>query len=878
MSDEDSDSDFDSTLDDKNDSADEGDSVIQMEQNVLSQSQSCGFSDMQLHSRPGRAAFHDTSATDFAQICSTPNYFSIPISSQLSPPTLNSVPPTKRRTSTQQSQTKVITQTLAGGKRVHMLIKDDPDVAHAQDEEFYLIAKQAVAGSHVSHKSREDVNAAIEAMKCAKETWKNKRLEGEGETASFLKKQRPKENDESVQIAQCNSLRRRSVLVSSKAQHEQFIACVARDLAVKNNIAMAFSEKFELVPRKFGAALHVQLKYRSTFSLPTDDDIDEHIMIAHALMKDCYPKEIHALVVLCSDIYMKLAEELQTTSEPLLCKTVHLIWPAIVVYDIRQLIVFWKTLDCRISNVCPLYSNIVEFQTIGKNCLRMRMMGNYKVIRCIYCRSADSNQASKYTGYPDSCSDLSDNDQQEDRYMPSFSPPSQRNSFSQNTASSLLQSLSQNSLSSQNSKSTTSSRSDYGINTCVHCSKGRMVVPNGVLNMYAVLEGNVLNKELHQSMSLEDQLGYSLIARPCFEDDEDWSKNREAEFILPKDAPAPDDRSPAVSGCPNAILLENKKQQDQFGLSCDFVLYASELRAMKAMCKSKSHEKLSPAMRPELFVLCNKVVQSTHEKYAHVVATQITIAHSKKIIYVNVKGKNQRFCFLHGREHEEDRIFFTIIPKSCMVRVQCYNANCKKILSLEMAHIAYKCQMTRRKRDGAAGGHGANVPRPRESLTEENILALELMKADISVESGWREQLYEALGQTYMGKKKRAPKIQHLGPLQCKQPSDLTDNVVEPEEEVMDKSLMIKVPRSLIHESWQNKIDYLNSRSKNNEDDKPLDLLCPAQNIAKVTNIPLPVRSQSRPTLEERKRILQDLVQKSKSTGSRISAASLSQP
>jgi len=683
---------------------------------------------------------------------------------------------------------RVLSEVLANGKRAHIIIKDDPEVEKAQDELFRTTVIGALNPT-TSPQCREDIKITLDIMLHAKEALNNKRTENESEFALYRNQHlRRNDIDDRVLIGKCVASRKRNVFITTEEEREILYQCMANDLA-STNIALTYSDVCELQAGKSGAVLHVKLKYRSVVGLVPDSSLDKHIRIAQELVAQCFPQNTHDMTVLVSDPIVKLARTNPERSQPLLCKTMYLIWPYIVIHEIFPFIIFWKTLDMRISAQDPFYSNVVDAHLVSTSQLRLRRAGCHRVTACKYCKvpKAQPISSAACADFEFSESDISD-------YEAPVAPLNRTGSFS----SSL--SLSQQS----NSRSSENSRSQSPFQTCYHCIKGKVVSAYEVLHSYGYVSDNtnVINKRFFDTMPMLEQLQYSCIVRTQEQQDKD--EQEDVCFQVPEDAPGPDDRSHAAGGCPQDVVKTNCG--GSIGYGCNFILYASEAKRMRQFATAKTNEVLSPQMRPDLFALCTRVIRTVNPIYQYLVASHITLRHAKKDICVNVQGKNMRFCFLHGSEHPNNRIYFVIRPRTNSVTVQCFFEECTRIMGIHAKIEKFKIHKSRGKRFGSAAGAGitANLIPPKENLLPEQIEAITFTKAEISVDSGWRVPLHEALHMVYMGKKRNEHRFRTPQVHQVVQTTNL-----EQEPRIYDRATGVDLPRSLIPQTLEQKIEYL---------------------------------------------------------------------
>ncbi len=693
--------------------------------------------------------------------------------------------PTQRNVPRTPRSPRILSQVLANGKRAHIIIKEDPEIEKEQ-EEFFRATVLGALSPEATPQCREDMVIALDVMKAAKEKYTNKRSEGEGELANL--RARNTNVRTGILIGQFVTTRKRDIFAATEEEQDMIYQCLANDLA-SENIAMTYSDVVELKAGTSGATLFAKLNYRSVVGLVPDTSLDKHIAIAQELVSHCFPENTRNLTALVSEPRVRIAKTERMA--PLVCKTMYLIWPYIVIHDMRQFLVFWKTLDMRISAQDPFYSNIVDAHIDASTRVRIRKIGCYRVTRCKHCKpiTAPIVTSSTLADFDFSDSDTSDVE---------TNTPTRNNSLSS-------LSLSQQSQTSENS------RSQSPFQTCYHCVKGKVISPYETLQHYAYLNiastTQGLNKNFFLDMPMLEQLQYSCIVRTQQEQDE--NNQESVKFQIPDDAPNPQDRSHTMSGCPQDIMQRDCDNKS-IGYGCNFILYATEAKKMRQLANAKTNEMLIPQMRPDLFMLCTKVIRTVNKVYEHLVASQITIRHGKNDIFVNVQGKNQKFCFLYGAEHVDNRVAFVIRPKSNSVFVQCFFPECQRIMNVHSKIQSFNIHSSRSKRYGSAAGSGTktNLVPPKESLLPEQVAAIDQTKVEISVISGWRIPLHEAVNLVYMGKKTNECKFKPPKKTVISRICSGNDNL-EHEPKIYDTATGVDLPRSLIPQSLANKVEYL---------------------------------------------------------------------
>ncbi len=541
---------------------------------------------------PGMVAFSqlsvhipDNDAKDFAAFC---------------PQATKNGKKQKKPEQAQQSRSRLSpthhhTLTL-GGKRVHITIKADPEAEKKQDEEFRQNVRSAV--QHASDEVRTEVHFILVNMQAEKRVWSDKRLEAEGEVGKFLehwtqtsRRTKQQHQNKSTVVASCNSARHKHTLhLSSHASYVNFMRAIATDLS-SSNVALSVYDDVILnntEQERTGCALHVKLKYHTKMGLPSDEQLDQHISMAYNLVREMFPlmpADMIQVVALRSSSVLRASRTKPSTSLPLLCQTMHLIWPKIVLYEAEKFLCFWETLASRLAFEFPFLQDVVDVH-LEKNRLRMRQLGSYQLKKCPHCQitknaslnhtrdGREQQEAEREFETSDSdfeqTSDEAIEEEKQQEASSSSSLTSRKKkaklpvtSHSQpipspladHTPALLIRNLSQplfersssfSRISNNGSCNNTLSRSGSGslnggsreggslsFDTCYHCANGRIVVPFGIFAIYAIscLSGEVptstgfANSQSSSSSSQSQSLSQSSSQRVVFSQSQRASKS-----------------------------------------------------------------------------------------------------------------------------------------------------------------------------------------------------------------------------------------------------------------------------------------------------------------------------------------------------------------
>jgi len=660
---------------------------------------------------------------------------------------------------------------LEGGKRMRVTVDEngnqrvesfhDESAAREEEEQQRTALREHVTLEHVKEEYYRWANSLIEMTRYARTKLRAKRAEVNGSLFKYHQQCKTKKSYVEEKLAFTSTS---GWIATTPIQYRtRYLPCIAND--VDANIITSLVECVAIQGKFKSVKLCAKLNYGSFVRLPSEEELTQHICVAWRLAHECFPIQAKshpgisdAVYVCTSTPKLKYTNDSKRDKIPMLRTTVQLVWPCISVHDIHHLKTFWMTLDIRLGSQNAFFANIVDQSILKKQHITLRALHAQKVISCRRC--VESTKA--LVDYESSC----------DEHV-------EETNLQKN------------------------------ITLCHYCLAGKVVLPIVckpfayvhvsetalVANLSSCWENPIVDtKSFAEKSTLEQLLTMSIVA----DNDEDGQSPLVPEledFQRPLDAPDWEEQL-----CANVASSQFGCKNHELG-----ILYTQEMQPIRQLSTRVSNTRITPQTHPDIFQICNKVIHTIGDGfYNYLIGADITINHTKNMIFINVQGKNQRYCLLNGANHPQNRIYFIIRPKMFVVSVHCYDKYCMKILALHAKWQQF-LQSVKRRKDPSK----KVLSEPKERLTPEQEAKLQIMRADISVASGWREPLYAILGLEYTGKKKNSMPL--LASTTIPPPSR-DAHTYEPL--IMDAQTGMRLPRSLILSSLPNKLQFLKENRK----------------------------------------------------------------
>jgi len=362
-----------------------------------------------------------------------------------------------------------------------------------------------------------------------------------------------------------------------------------------------------------GVRLCVRLRY-CTFVELNESAQERHLRIAADLAMECFPNQdpTSYTMYVAASTTGKITYHRHRPQECLhMCSySFQLIWPAMpVIRQSRFLRLFWMALDLRIRKQDAFYANVVDHRVYHPkdNTARLQALYAHKSTPCIPCRdfANDGRNVEEIGDYESSMDD--DN---EDMYR---------------------------------------GRSEAGL---CDCTKGKKIAPYSY-DLHEIFRRNEQNTEWEieqtnfnetkgerEVSTLEKLRNMSIVPS---------RENRigpDIVFHIPSDSPDLHDTSVAIQDSPK--VFEHNEQ--------------------KTLQRQRSSELVDRQQHPEVYTLCDNVIRLVSPPiYTDLVSQRVTLQHKSKMIFVDVQGRNRRYCFLHGGEHHKS-IYFIIQPFQSLLR------------------------------------------------------------------------------------------------------------------------------------------------------------------------------------------------------------------
>lgn len=564
---------------------------------------------------------------------------------------------------------------------------------------------------------------------------------------------------------------------SNNSYHTDYLPILASD--IDDNV---ISTVVEHVDMKFhGVRLFTKFCYDSFEGLPNQAMIQKHICVAHMLARECFPSlpsELYLAVAHRWTGHVRYNNNARNTTMPLIRCQLAMVWPHIVVHDPEELMCFYTTLNMRLTTLNADYQNPVDSSVLvmEKSRASLQTIFSHKVVNCKNCRTL-SVQLADY--------ESSDEDQiTRDKFQQTSSANSRRRSGAQQ------QRHTKDDCVCKGSKLKIKESPTVYLCDVVFCpttKEARLVT---------------VDRSTLQSLDL-----HAIIPQQF---DEDASKH--LRFVRPEDAPKATD---PIAWMPS--------RHSPFGKDLLLLCAHDNNKDLKALLKlTKTTERMLPAKNTELYELCTKLVRSVgstpeakqpNGAYANVVIQNITRNKSKGILYVNVQGRNARFCYLHGADHiaEDARVYFVIRPIYYSVNAYCNNPSCQTKITAYFDCMRKQHDRRLGKKSKKAKVDDDNDAAFFEIPEHDREMIRTKMHFEVSIESNLRDQLMMlVLEKHYNGPTIQAITLQQKPAaavqLQDRKHDFDPDSSSDMEDDVV---LGVKLPRHLLDAPYATKCAYM---------------------------------------------------------------------
>jgi hypothetical protein len=574
----------------------------------------------------------------------------------------------------------------------------------------------------------------------------------------------------------------------------------------KENIAGTLVE-YQHVPSN-GVRLCVRLNYGSFLRLPLPDEHKSHQMIAFKLALECFGSQAQVgnarMCIAMSYPRLKYANNNPAEIIPMLRTCTHLIWPNISVWNIEILQRFFITLDMRIANETPFFSNCVDksITNTAKQTVHLLTLFSHKIKSCTTCKSKrPSNPMDhKFMDYESSFDEEDEALQQRNLGsnvrlpLNKIAPQAPNTNFvlphekvTQHFHQTLQQQMQLNNMLSTRSDSLPPPPSKQSCADCFHQSGKQLSSVSFLPEGCVYLKDNEPYYDqtfFVEASLLETLVQCSIVNQKPIGECQD--------FEAPADAPnATDIFGPNIT---SGDFDESKLE----------IFYKDEIPAMKAIEKDlgKSFKKFRPTDDPLLFSICSRVIrlvgnantarakfkeqkqnQAAARAYQRFVegrqdenedkeeeeqeelppergvydflnAVNISVSYSTKAIYVYVQGLNQKHCIVGNCVHESMRVHFVIDlrEQKSEVRQECAFPACRQLILCHREWQKFNANAAKEPSKRQV------IKKPQRELDEYEMLYLQQATHLITMESDYLPMLHKALKMPFLGSE--LPKIQ----------------------------------------------------------------------------------------------------------------------
>ena len=388
---------------------------------------------------------------------------------------------------------------------------------------------------------------------------------------------------------------------------------------IQNDIIMTDNQ---IAHNVTGVVAFFEFDHRHATSLPSPSDFRKQFMAARTLVHECYPLADPLMHVCMTTPKIKTKPD----GSKILAFGVHLIFPKIVLRT-TELKRMCMALDGRIAHETPAWNNIVDDGAVHADSASLRPVWSHKMIPCYVC-TALQHEAKCANGRQAKLVPSSGRKRSRNRYMGfggeytdiKGDDAALEHSDDDPIEDRLLQ--------------------------CHDCKNGRIIDPS-IYRLSFSIDANLQftaygSEEGQVAISVHDELVVTSIlplGRPC--------------VFTEGFRPTPD-MGEAIDIIPpkNAILLDEKRHANN----------TKKPTAVSVECQEKIH----------------RLINNSKEEYRFLTSNRISINTLYKMITIDVKGMNSRFCPFNNRCHGSNRIWFQCKLKQRVLSIRCYHPDCCK--------------------------------------------------------------------------------------------------------------------------------------------------------------------------------------------------------
>ncbi len=409
----------------------------------------------------------------------------------------------------------------------------------------------------------------------------------------------------------------------------------------------------ERCPGELGVRCYFEFDYRSFVRFPTQEEMIAHCKLAQELVLSCcneedscecyvakctrklkFAKPTAATVVVVSE--EAIMQKPNLVKNPKLAIGLHIVFPNVVFTpaQIRQLCL---TLDTRITAQNPFFAGTVDPASVKKECCMLRPIYSYRMDECKGCYPQRSHHATKTRKRKKLV---------KSKYLRSAMEWSHQTELS-NVGDSDID---------YDSDSQEEAPPLFGGVKChtKGCWSGKQVASPSIYTPWIILN-QTREVVVPEAIVLEHWVMDMSIIPEC--------SQPLSQYKEPIDAPQIEDpihRNYASSA-----------------------IFKCEIGAVKQKISNKTSETISGQEEPQIFSKVTEIIQSfLKPRYRFVIATKIVFNRHDRRLSVDVLGKGFKDCVIGERQHQTNRVFFTLRlkPKIRSVYVECYNTGCRSLI------------------------------------------------------------------------------------------------------------------------------------------------------------------------------------------------------
>ena len=389
----------------------------------------------------------------------------------------------------------------------------------------------------------------------------------------------------------------------------------------------------EMVNNSNGFHVFFELDYRG--SIPTHATMMKHVLLAQELVKEVFPTVDSMAAVSTSEMKLKVSS---TTGTNAAAFGVHIVFPntCTVTSDLKRMA---ATLDARMTRANHVWSGVVDAASLHSDSTSLRPNFSHKVGACPV--DAAKKQAEL---------ELSGT-----AVKRRASHKRQKKSIKQSYAN--MDAVLFNGLTDDDDDKSDDATVPDCVSTlsstCGKCWRGMRPLPS-TYRLESVVQhnGEVVDYTIDGGMILPVLEELRLTTIVC------------DSVLTPMELPPP-----------NLLPLDFAESLDVCAPRRGAV-FRKEKAVVHAAARRKNNSYLPPTCA--VYTLLPKLFMRVHDSYSNLVIQNVMYDLEKKVLTVHVKGVSSRFCVLVGRNHQSNRVFFTVSLSNGFLQAKCFDTDCCK--------------------------------------------------------------------------------------------------------------------------------------------------------------------------------------------------------